>query len=64
MKRLKLDDFQAKNLKKDTTQDVEQLLGQVLGDCHDGGGSSNGGGRPGHGTIIKKDGNGTTIIKW
>ncbi|MGH1335785.1 MAG: hypothetical protein ACRBFS_06625 [Aureispira sp.] len=35
MKRLKLDDFKAKNLKKDDAQQVDQLLGQVLGDCHD-----------------------------
>ncbi|MFK7796161.1 MAG: hypothetical protein AB8E82_01835 [Aureispira sp.] len=34
MKRLKLDDFKAKNLKQDAKQ-VDQLLGQVLGDCHD-----------------------------
>jgi hypothetical protein len=35
MKRLKLDAFKAKNLKKETTQQVDELLGQVLGDCHD-----------------------------
>lgn len=35
MKRLKLDDFKAKNLKKDNANQVDQLLGQVLGDCHD-----------------------------
>lgn len=34
MKRLKLDDFKAKNL-KNNSQQVDQLLGQVLGDCHD-----------------------------
>ena len=34
MKRLKLDDFKAKNL-KDKSQKADQLLGQVLGDCHD-----------------------------
>lgn len=35
MKRLKLDDFKAKNLKKDDFKKADQLLGQVLGDCHD-----------------------------
>ena len=34
MKRLKLDDFKSKNLQQDAKQ-VDQLLGQVLGDCHD-----------------------------
>ncbi|MGH1335786.1 MAG: hypothetical protein ACRBFS_06630 [Aureispira sp.] len=44
MKRLKLDDFKAKNLKKNNAQQIDQLLGQVLGDCHDSGTSSNGSG--------------------
>ncbi|MFK7796159.1 MAG: hypothetical protein AB8E82_01820 [Aureispira sp.] len=35
MKRLKLEDFKVKNLKQETNQ-IDQLLGQVLGDCHDG----------------------------
>lgn len=35
MKRLKLEDFKAKNLKEEQTVSTEQLLGQVLGDCHD-----------------------------
>lgn len=35
MKRLKLEDFVTKNLKKGTAPSVDQLLGQVLGDCHD-----------------------------
>lgn len=35
MKRLKLEDFKSKNLKEEKIQEVEQLLGQVLGDCHD-----------------------------
>lgn len=53
MKRLKLEAFKAKQTQKETTQKLDQLLGQVLGDCHDepkprtssgsnyGGGSSN-----------------------
>lgn len=35
MKRLKLKDFKLKNLKNDSEQSTEKLLGQVLGDCHD-----------------------------
>lgn len=35
MKRLKLEAFKAKNLKKESLVKVDQLLGQVLGDCHD-----------------------------
>ena len=35
MKRLKLDAFKSKNLNKDNTRQIDQLLGQVLGDCHD-----------------------------
>lgn len=39
MKRLKLEDFKAKKLTNqadETTESkVDQLLGQVLGDCHD-----------------------------
>ncbi|BDS13645.1 hypothetical protein [Aureispira anguillae] len=35
MKRLKLDDFKSKNLKKDDQAATDKLLGQVLGDCHD-----------------------------
>lgn len=36
MKRLKLEDFKVKNLQEENTQKTEVLLGQVLGDCHDG----------------------------
>lgn len=36
MKRLKLEDFKVKNLKKDKSKQVEQLLGQILGNCQDG----------------------------
>ena len=43
MKRLKLADFKVKNLKKDKAQEVDQLLGQVLGDCHDTGTSKGSG---------------------
>ncbi|BDS13648.1 hypothetical protein [Aureispira anguillae] len=35
MKRLKLDDFKSKNLKKENQTTTDKLLGQVLGDCHD-----------------------------
>jgi hypothetical protein len=35
MKRLKLAAFKAKNLTAKNTEKVDQLLGQVLGDCHD-----------------------------
>ncbi|MGH1335784.1 MAG: hypothetical protein ACRBFS_06620 [Aureispira sp.] len=36
MKRLKLAAFKAKNIDQKRLQEVDQLLGQVLGDCHDG----------------------------
>lgn len=35
MKRLKLDAFKAKNINSNKIQPIDQLLGQVLGDCHD-----------------------------
>ena len=35
MKRLKLKDFKTKNLKQTNSNSIDQLLGQVLGDCHD-----------------------------
>lgn len=35
MKRLKLEDFKLKNLKEEKNETTNQLLGQVLGDCHD-----------------------------
>lgn len=35
MKRLNLEDFQAKNQKAVNTDQADVLLGQVLGDCHD-----------------------------
>ncbi|MFK7796160.1 MAG: hypothetical protein AB8E82_01825 [Aureispira sp.] len=34
MKRLKLDDFKSKNFKEENALKIDQLLGQVLGDCH------------------------------
>lgn len=42
MKRLSLNDFAKKQ--PNTTKAADQLLGQVLGDCHDQGGKSGGGG--------------------
>ncbi|WMX14208.1 MULTISPECIES: hypothetical protein [unclassified Aureispira] len=48
MKRLKLEDFKAKKLTNqadETTESkVDQLLGQVLGDCHDDDIDNNNGG--------------------
>lgn len=35
MKRLNLNDFKLKSLKKEKKRDTNQLLGQVLGNCHD-----------------------------
>lgn len=35
MKRLNLEAFKAKNIKPETKQTTDKLLGQVLGDCHD-----------------------------
>lgn len=40
MKRLKLEDFKLKNLKKEESTKTDQLLGQVLGDCHECNGST------------------------
>ena len=42
MKRLKLEAFKVKNAKVFQTKKVDQLLGQVLGDCHDSQTSSGG----------------------
>ncbi len=36
MQRLKLNDFKLKNLKDEEGKHAQKLLGQVLGDCHDG----------------------------
>ena len=44
MKRLKLEAFKVKNAKVFQTKKVDQLLGQVLGDCHDSQTSSGGSG--------------------
>ncbi len=46
MKRLTLAAFQAKNITAKQHQQVDQLLGQILGDCHDenSSGSTRGGG--------------------
>ena len=41
-KRLKLAVFKAKNINQKELQKVDQLLGQVLGDCHDNHGNKNG----------------------
>lgn len=35
MKRLKLDDFKSKKVTQKNKQLLDQVLGQVLGDCHD-----------------------------
>lgn len=50
MKRLKLEAFKNKNLKEEQTKQVDQLLGQVLGDCHDGQTSSGSGYSSGSGS--------------
>ena len=42
MKRLNLEAFRAKNIKKNKKHLTDKLLGQVLGDCHDEPGSRNG----------------------
>ena len=36
MKRLNLEDFKAKKLTEEPKEKTDLLLGQVLGDCHDG----------------------------
>jgi len=54
MKRLQLDDFKSKHIKVNQTSEVDQLLGQVLGDCHDDEGT--GDDEPAVWTIIKKIG--------
>lgn len=38
MKRLNLEDFKAKNSSAVNEEKTDLLLGQVLGDCHDGSG--------------------------
>ena len=41
MKRLNLEDFKSKNLDHSSTSTTEAILGQVLGDCHDGSSDDN-----------------------
>ena len=43
MKRLKLEAFKAKKLTEEPKEKTDLLLGQVLGDCHDGQTSSGSG---------------------
>lgn len=64
MKRLTLDSFKAKNLDKSHTQQVDLLLGQVLGDCHtDSSASDEGNNGPGVGeTAVESAQVATAII--